>query len=85
MKWGISRPFQVRKVHIWGGNGAAQRRRGVKASVNLQLSSFATRHRLSKLISALGLASVATAEASASPRSVKISCTLPSEQAIMPA
>ena len=112
MKWSISRPFQVRKVHKSVGNGAAQReqsqdflysaepashheatlcngaaqrRRGMKASVNLQLSSFATRHRLSKLISALGLASVATAEASASSRSVKFSCTLPSEQAIMPA
>ena len=31
------------------------------ASVNLQFPSFAPRHRLSKLISALGLASVATA------------------------
>ena len=100
MKWSISRPFQVTKVHFWGGNGAAQReqsqdflysaeqashheatlcngaaqrRRGMKASVNLRLFSFAPRHRLSKLISALGLASVATTEASASPRSVKIS------------
>ena len=36
-------------------------RRGMKASVNLQFPSFAPRHRLSKLISALGLASVATA------------------------
>ena len=35
-------------------------RRGMKASVNLQFPSFAPRHRLSKLISALGLASVAT-------------------------
>ena len=33
----------------------------MKASVNLKFSSFAPRHRLSKLISALGLASVATA------------------------
>ena len=33
----------------------------MKASVNLQFPSFAPRHRLSKLISALGLASVATA------------------------
>ena len=30
------------------------------ASVNLQFSSFAPRHRLSELISALGLSSVAT-------------------------
>ena len=37
------------------------RRRGMKASVNLQFSSFAPRHRLSELIFALGLASVATA------------------------
>ena len=33
----------------------------MKASVNLQFSSFAPRHRLSELISALGLSSVATA------------------------
>ena len=39
------------------------------ASVNLQFPSFAPRHRLSKLISALGLASVATKEALVSPRS----------------
>ena len=39
----------------------SSRRRGALASVNLQFSSFAPRHRLSELISALGLASVATA------------------------
>ena len=33
----------------------------MKASVNLQFSSFAPRHRLSEFIFALGLASVATA------------------------
>ena len=36
------------------------RQRGMKALLNLEFSSFAPRHRLSKLISALGLASVAT-------------------------
>ena len=34
----------------------------MKASVNLKFSSFAPRHRLSKLISALGLASFALTE-----------------------
>ena len=48
------------------------------ASVNLQFPSFAPRHRLSKLISALGLASVATAEALASLRSATTSPSYPS-------
>ena len=42
---------------------------GMKASFNLQFSSFAPRHRLSELISALGLASFATAEPLGSLRS----------------
>ena len=49
-----------------------RRRRGMKASVNLQFSSFAPRHRLSKLISALGLASVATKGRFISPRGVRL-------------
>ena len=44
-------------------------RRDMIASVNLQFPSFAPPHRLSKLISALGLASVATAEPLGSQRS----------------
>ena len=52
----------------------ARGRRDMKASVNLQFPSFAPRHRLSKLISALGLASVALTEASASQK--RLACKL---------
>ena len=54
------------------------------ASVNLQFSSFAPRHRLSELISALGLASVATAARSISAACDEGRFIFPEERALAP-
>ena len=54
------------------------------ASVNLQFSSFAPRHRLSKLISALGLASVATVARYESATCDEESFSSPEECALAP-
>ena len=55
-----------------------------EASVNLQFSSFAPRHRLSKLISALGLSSVATAARSISAACDEGRFIFPEERALAP-